>query len=172
MRYCLNMLESQKKEKKINHLALITAENKICFMFCCLKKFPLLASGCCTNVLIPSVRCCHTHQVHLTQVELGTAEGLPALPPQGTELHRHLCCLHRREHFLQDREHLWRNVTRLGIHFIEPLTCHYTVLMNPIQPGFTTLLKVPHLTDFQSFIFSSQTESIIQKTLNDLQKTA
>lgn len=68
---------------------------------------------------------------------------------------------------------LWAPVEERGTHlFIEPLTCHYAVLMNPVQPGFTTLLKVPYLTDFQSFIFSSQAELIIQKTLEDLQKTA
>lgn len=49
-----------------------------------------------------------TYQVHFSQVELGTAQSLPALPPQGVELHGHLCRLHGREHFLQDGQHLQR----------------------------------------------------------------
>lgn len=49
-----------------------------------------------------------THQVHLSQVELGAAQSLPALPPQGAELHGHLCRLHSGEHFLQDGQHLQR----------------------------------------------------------------
>lgn len=49
-----------------------------------------------------------THQVHLSQVELGAAQSLPALPPQGAELHDHLCRLHSGEHFLQDGKHLQR----------------------------------------------------------------
>ena len=63
--------------------------------------------------LLPS--CCYetvarvTHQFHLPHTELGTTQGLPRLPPVGAELDCHLCRLYRREHLLQDGQHLgWR----------------------------------------------------------------
>lgn len=52
----------------------------------------------------------HTHQVHLSHVELGTAQSLPALPPKGAELHRHLRCRHSGEHFMQNGQYLWRRI--------------------------------------------------------------
>lgn len=71
-----------------------------------LTSDPVFALVC--HTLFPFAVYCHTHQVNLSQVELGPAQSLPALPPQGTELHCHLCCLHCWEHFLQNGQHLYR----------------------------------------------------------------
>lgn len=87
------------------------------FRFCCL----LTNSSICTYICFVSMlwytvisfhlECIpsHTYQIHLSQVELGPTQSLPAFPPQGSELHSHLCCLHGWEHFMQYGQYLWRD---------------------------------------------------------------